>query len=116
MGYDIECPFCHRVAAGEYMVEASNDHAVVFAPLEPVTEGHLLVVSRLHVESAAHSSYITSRVMEWAVEVVAHMGDCNIITSIGEAATQTVRHLHLHLVPRTRNDGLKLPWTEQARA
>jgi histidine triad (HIT) family protein len=36
----------------------------------------------------------------------------NLITSQGAAATQTVMHLHLHLVPRTDGDGLKLPWSE----
>jgi histidine triad (HIT) family protein len=37
--------------------------------------------------------------------------DCNIITSVGSAATQTVRHLHVHVVPRRRGDGLQLPWS-----
>jgi len=34
----------------------------------------------------------------------------NLITSRGRAATQSVFHLHLHLVPRAENDGLALPW------
>jgi histidine triad (HIT) family protein len=34
----------------------------------------------------------------------------NIITSAGRDATQTVDHLHLHLVPRRPGDGLALPW------
>ena len=34
----------------------------------------------------------------------------NLITSRGRAATQSVFHLHLHLVPRADNDGLALPW------
>jgi diadenosine tetraphosphate (Ap4A) HIT family hydrolase len=37
----------------------------------------------------------------------------NIITSIGPAASQTVMHTHLHIVPRTEGDGLHLPWTGQ---
>jgi histidine triad (HIT) family protein len=40
-------------------------------------------------------------------------GDMNIISSKGPAATQTVFHLHLHLVPRTAGDCLALPWTNQ---
>ncbi|MEU1622380.1 HIT domain-containing protein [Streptomyces sp. NPDC005722] len=34
----------------------------------------------------------------------------NVITSRGREATQSVFHLHLHLVPRAANDGLALPW------
>lgn len=36
-----------------------------------------------------------------------------IITSIGANATQTVRHTHLHVVPRRPGDGLALPWTHE---
>ena len=43
-------------------------------------------------------------------------GESNLITSIGPAATQTVPHLHLHLVPRRPGDGLPLPWTPQHSA
>lgn len=39
----------------------------------------------------------------------------NIITSRGSAATQTVYHLHLHVVPRREGDGLGLPWTDRQR-
>lgn len=37
--------------------------------------------------------------------------DLNQITSAGPAATQTVFHLHVHLVVRREDDGLSLPWT-----
>jgi histidine triad (HIT) family protein len=35
---------------------------------------------------------------------------CNLITSAGREATQSVFHLHLHVVPRRENDRLALPW------
>jgi hypothetical protein len=41
-------------------------------------------------------------------------GQWNLITSAGTDATQSVFHLHVHLVPRRPNDGLKLPWSEKA--
>jgi diadenosine tetraphosphate (Ap4A) HIT family hydrolase len=36
-----------------------------------------------------------------------------MITSAGPAATQTIKHLHVHYVPRHAGDGLSLPWTNQ---
>ena len=42
--------------------------------------------------------------------------DYNLITSAGIPATQSVLHLHIHIVPRYENDGLHLPWTDQRRA
>ena len=39
--------------------------------------------------------------------------DYNVITSAGRAATQTVMHLHFHLVPREPGDGLMLPWSDK---
>jgi diadenosine tetraphosphate (Ap4A) HIT family hydrolase len=47
-----------------------------------------------------------------AIEV-SHLGAANFITSAGRDATQTVFHLHIHIVPRHAGDGLALPWTGQ---
>ena len=44
------------------------------------------------------------------------MGPVNLITSRGREATQSVFHLHLHLVPRAANDGLALPWYSGRRS
>jgi histidine triad (HIT) family protein len=107
-----DCPFCDRIAAGDY--DHSDPNAVVFEPLNPVTPGHRLIVPRQHVESAAVNAMVTAQTMIFASELAAALGeDCNLITSIGPAATQTVRHLHIHLVPRREGDGLHLPWTGQ---
>jgi histidine triad (HIT) family protein len=40
----------------------------------------------------------------------------NLSTSKGEAATQSVFHLHVHVVPRQEGDRLPLPWTPQHTA
>jgi histidine triad (HIT) family protein len=112
------CPFCARIAAGEY--DFSDEHAVAFEPLNPVTAGHLLVIPREHVSDAGCAPEIAGRVMKFAAMIAgplefADYPGYNIITSAGSAATQTVRHLHLHLVPRREGDGLHLPWTGQQK-
>lgn len=108
------CPFCGRIAKGQFGESAR--HAVSFEPLNPVTPGHLLVVPREHVADAAEAPGITAITTQFAAELAGRLGeDFNIITSAGAAATQTVRHLHLHLVPRREGDGLHLPWTGQRK-
>ena len=86
---------------------------VAFVPLNPVTPGHILVVPRDHVADFAEEPDITANTMARAAEAAEHIGgDMNLITSRGADATQTVFHLHVHLVPRRSGDGLHLPWTE----
>lgn len=88
--------------------------AVAIVPLNPVTPGHVLIIPRQHVADATENPGVTAAAMYRAAQLVRSWDHAaNIITSVGEAATQTVFHLHVHCVPRTLNDGLKLPWTDQ---
>jgi histidine triad (HIT) family protein len=106
------CPFCARIAAGEY--DYSDPCSVAFEPLRPVTEGHLLVVPRVHVADAGSDPLAAGRAMEFAAMIAGPLEFAdwayNLITSAGSAATQTVWHLHIHIVPRRVGDGLALPW------
>lgn len=106
------CVFCARIEAGSFAYAFT--HAVAFEPLRPVTRGHLLVVPRVHVADFASNPLVTAMTASVAAQLAADLGDCNLITSRGTDATQTVFHLHLHLVPRRMGDGLELPWTGQA--
>lgn len=105
------CVFCRRVQNGEYDRESA--YAVAFEPLNPVTPGHLLVIPRAHIRDAAQSPTHAAEAFAAAAGIAAEVGDCNLITSIGPDATQTVFHMHIHVVPRRPGDGLHLPWTGQ---
>jgi len=105
------CPFCDRIAASDY--DRLYKYAVTFAPLNPVVPGHLLVVSLDHVADVAASPDVTAGTFRAAARLAAETGDCNVITSKGAAATQTVGHFHVHVVPRRLGDGLALPWSGQ---
>lgn len=108
-----DCPFCKRIAAGDY--DRRGPMAVTFEPLNPVTPGHRLVVPVTHVADALVNPHVTGAAMRYAAEIATAYGAgaCNFITSAGEAATQTISHLHIHIVPRRPGDGLHLPWTGQ---
>jgi histidine triad (HIT) family protein len=107
------CPFCDRIRDGEVRMDRAVPEAAIFPPLNPVTPGHMLVVPLRHVQDAAEEPWLTGLVMTLASRLASRMGDCNLITSIGPTATQTVHHLHIHVVPRRSGDGLALPWTGQ---
>ena len=113
---DRECVFCELIERGD---KTPNDWAEagpgyrVFSPLNPVVDGHLLVVPTEHVSDALDDPRTTAFVMGAAATVAngRKLGACNFITSVGREATQTVFHLHVHIVPRRENDGLRLPWS-----
>lgn len=105
------CVFCNYKGPSPVLEYIHNCR--IFEPLNPVTPGHVIVVPEQHVADAAQDPYITGEAMRAAAFWLKRTGgDANIITSIGPAATQTVKHLHVHVVPRHENDGLKLPWDE----
>jgi histidine triad (HIT) family protein len=112
----IGCPFCDRIRCGD--CRSLPYDCVAFAPLYPVTPGHLLVVPRRHAADASRDPEGAANAMRAAAELLRDMDfhdgpalQANIITSIGPDATQTVLHTHLHIVPRVAGDGLHLPWT-----
>jgi histidine triad (HIT) family protein len=112
---DKPCPFCEIVAGrapAEWIVQRDYwPDAVAFVPLNPVTEGHTLVVPKTHVVDFAADPGVSALTMRRAAELVRWSPrPMNLITSRGREATQSVFHLHLHLVPRAENDGLALPW------
>jgi len=111
-----ECPFCARIGAGEF--DYSNLGNVAFQPLNPVTPGHFLVVPKRHVAHALESPARAASALSFAGYLANQMDltACNFITSAGKAATQSVFHLHVHVVPRREGDGLHLPWTGQRKA
>lgn len=111
---DPACPFCEimRTRQGAVIVVEWTD-CVAFEPIDPVVDGHVLVVPRWHVTDASVSSVLSGVVMERACELGRSMGEFNVITSVGSAATQTISHLHLHVVPRCEDDGLMLPWSKR---
>lgn len=109
-----DCVFCERIMTGQVEVESDAFDAVAFAPNNPVTEGHILVVPREHASNAMVDPRTAAKAMMFALVIARGREEqCNIITSCGPDATQTIMHTHIHLVPRREGDELKLPWTDQ---
>lgn len=121
MMYDIvdpSCVFCRIVRGLEPAdVVWHWPSAMAFRPLKPVAVDHILVVPRTHVPDFRADPVVSADTMRCAAELAAQRWpssqSVNLITSSGTDATQTVFHLHVHLVPRRAGDGLPLPWTPQ---
>lgn len=104
------CVFCDKDKIKSNVVEI--DECYVFEPLNPIVDGHLLIVHKTHTMDFTDNIDIFAEACRVASKVAnLHGGDYNLITSKGSDATQTVFHCHIHLIPRKKNDGLNLPWT-----
>lgn len=103
------CVFCEIVEerAPATFVRRWTD-AIAIVPINPVVAGHTLVIPRDHVRDFTENSHVSALAMRRAAELA--VPPANIITSAGREATQSVWHLHLHIVPRAVDDGLALPW------
>ena len=100
------CPFCSRSGA---LFE--NEHAYVREDKFPVSPGHLLIIPKRHVpdwfslteEEQQAMLALLSRAKEY-LDVRYHPDGYNIGINCGEAAGQTVFHVHMHLIPRYAGD------------
>lgn len=119
---DPDCPFCEIVLRDDPDAREvyRDEHVVAFFPTEPAVLGHTMVIPRKHVadiwsmdeETAGHLSRATVR-LAGAIREAVHPEGLNVIQSNGEAATQTVFHLHVHLVPRWDGDAMGPIWPEE---
>jgi histidine triad (HIT) family protein len=113
------CIFC-RIVAGQAPATIVRRwrNAIAFVPHpDPVTDGHLLIVPRVHTPHASARPLVTGMAFWRAAQLARALGipHYNLIVNAGKYATQTIPHLHVHLVPRREGDGLTLPWTGQRR-
>jgi histidine triad (HIT) family protein len=111
------CVFC-RIVAGDAPATVVRRWAgaIAIVPLDPVTPGHVLVIPTVHVADVGIDPAVSALAMAAAAELASDHRACNVITSRGADATQTVFHLHIHVVPRSAGDDLPLPWTPQQAA
>lgn len=114
-----DCPFCEIVAREDPDTREvyRDSNTVAFFPSEPAVLGHTLVIPRRHVatiwelddETAERISH-TTLIIANAIKRAIRPDGLNIIQSNGEAATQSVMHVHVHVVPRWENDHIGRIW------
>ncbi|WP_055564271.1 HIT family protein [Streptomyces atriruber] len=120
--HDPDCVFC-GVDAGTRpaRIVARAAETLTLLPLNPVHPGHVLVVPRRHVADIWGLDEATAAAVGTAVLRAAHAvraahrpEGLNVIQSSGAVATQSVFHLHVHVVPRFTGDRMPRLWPEAA--
>jgi histidine triad (HIT) family protein len=108
-----DCVFC-SIIAGEVAAEIVLDEPamVAFLDARPVFKGHLLLVPREHVETlpdlpAPLRDPFLAAAQRLATAVVEGLGAQGSFVALNNVVSQSVAHLHLHVVPRTKGDGLR---------
>ncbi|ETK32650.1 HIT family protein [Microbispora sp. ATCC PTA-5024] len=107
------CLFCD-IAAGDKPghVVLSDEVAAAFLDSRPVFKGHVLVVPNGHVETlsdlpAEAAGPFFLRVQAVARAVEAGLEAAGTFVAMNNRISQSVPHLHVHVVPRNRKDGLR---------
>ena len=100
---------CHKVY--------EDEHVFAFLDIGPLSEGHTLVLPKekkaflheLSEEAAAALGRVLPRLCR-AVQEATGAEAYNVLVNTGEAAGQTVMHVHLHIIPKVPDTGFKMGW------
>lgn len=106
-----DCLFC-AIAAGDKPAFVVHESPTVFAFLDarPVFKGHVLVIPRTHVPTLTELDDVGpffETVQAGAVAVETGLGAAGTFVAINNKISQSVPHLHTHIVPRVKGDGLR---------
>ncbi|MDA0365673.1 MAG: HIT family protein [Chloroflexi bacterium] len=108
-----QCTFCRVVAGHEPAATVYADAlVVVFLDRRPLFPGHCLLVPRTHVETLGDLppdavGPLFERVRRLSVAVERAMDAEGTFVAMNNRVSQSVPHLHVHVVPRRRRDGLR---------
>ena len=108
-----DCVFC-SIVAGEVAADVvlETDQVMGFLDRRPLFKGHVLLVPREHVATlpdlpAALRDPFLAAAQRLAGAMVAGLGAEGSFVAMNNTVSQSVPHLHLHVVPRTKGDGLR---------
>jgi histidine triad (HIT) family protein len=106
------CAFCAIVAGAGSHVVLDDEECLAFLDHRPVFPGHCLLVPKLHVETLADLPpdrvgplFLRARALAAAVEE--GMDADGTFVALNNRVSQSVPHLHVHVVPRRKKDGLR---------
>ncbi len=105
--------FCRIVAGDEPAhIAFEDDRAVGFLDTRPLFPGHVLLVPRRHVVTlvdlpSEDVGPLFERARRLAAALPVALGSQGSFVAVNNTVSQSVPHLHVHVVPRTKGDGLR---------
>ncbi|HMF44547.1 MAG TPA: HIT family protein [Polyangia bacterium] len=107
------CLFC-AIAAGDVpaTMVMRDDDVAAFLDARPVFKGHVLVVPRAHIPTLSDAPVPALGALFAAVQRVARAVEAGLdadgtFVAMNNKVSQSVPHLHVHVVPRRKKDGLR---------
>ena len=110
-----DCLFC-KLVKGEIPSKKiyEDEYVLAFLDIEPVSEGHTLVIPKKHFPTVFDIDKETLQKVAVGVKKVTEIlkekldvDACNLFQSNGEKAEQDVPHFHIHVIPRREGDKIK---------
>lgn len=118
MSESSDCIFC-KIVSGEIpcVKLLEDEHALAFMDIGPLAEGHALIVPKKHYatldEMPADEAGAMLRHLPALIAAVQKAVGCegvNVLQNNGEAASQLVGHVHVHVIPRNDGDAFSFNW------
>lgn len=113
------CIFC-KIIAGEIpsSVLYEDEDFMVILDIFPASKGHAIIISKRHYanlfemeDAVAEKVLIIAKKIAVALKEELNFDGINFLQNNGEAAGQSVFHIHFHLIPRYDGDNVRLTWT-----
>ena len=119
---DENCIFC-KIGSGDipsYKLYEDEDFKV-FLDLSPTSYGHALIIPKEHYknlfeldDTIASKALVLAKKVGSAMMNTLHCDGLNVLQNNGEAAGQTMFHIHIHLIPRFKDDDTKIIFAENS--
>lgn len=116
---DSNCIFC-KIANGEIPSKTlyEDDSFRVILDISPASKGHAIILPKNHAsniyelsEEDASKIFVVAKKVATAMQKTLNCDGLNVLQNNGEVAGQSVFHLHVHLIPRYKDDKLTIKWT-----
>lgn len=117
---DENCIFC-KILAGEIPSTAvyEDDDFKAILDVNPAARGHVIILPKNHAaniyelpDEDVSKIMVVAKKIATAIEKAYHCDGVNILQNNGEAAGQTVFHLHVHVIPRFKGDTVNIGWKQ----
>lgn len=110
---DIKCTICDIInKTVKNFIVYEDDLFLSFLDIKPLFIGHCLIAPKLHFQTIYDLPYLTGNEMLLAIQkigtaITLAMKAQGTFIAINNNVSQSIAHLHIHLVPRNKGDGLK---------